>query len=59
MNNVKKVRISKGLSRYKVSKDSGIWYKSLCEIEDNKTDVKLSTLRKIAAAMNCEVSDLV
>lgn len=59
LNNVKKVRISKGLSRYKVSKDSGIWYKSLCEIEDNKTDVKLSTLRKIAAAMNCEVSDLV
>jgi DNA-binding Xre family transcriptional regulator len=37
----------------------GEWYKSLCEIEDNKTDVKLSTLRKIAAAMNCEVSDLV
>jgi transcriptional regulator with XRE-family HTH domain len=58
MNKIKQIREQKGLSRYQVSKSSGVWYKNLRDIENGK-DVTLSTLRKIAAAMNCEVSDLV
>ena len=58
MNKIKQIREQKGLSRSQVSKESGVWYKNLIDIENGK-DVTLSTLRKIAAAMNCEVSDLV
>jgi DNA-binding Xre family transcriptional regulator len=58
MNKIKQIREQKGLSRNQVSKASGVWYKNLIDIENGK-DVTLSTLRKIAAAMNCEVSDLV
>ena len=58
MNKIKQIREQKGLSRSQVSKASGVWYKNLIDIEIGK-DVTLSTLRKIAAAMNCEVSDLV
>ncbi|WP_419039117.1 helix-turn-helix transcriptional regulator [Phascolarctobacterium faecium] len=58
MNKIKQIREQKGLSRYQVAKVSGVWYKNLIDIENGK-DVTLSTLRKIAAAMNCEVSDLV
>lgn len=58
MNKIKQIREQKGLSRSQVSKVSGVWYKNLIDIENGK-DVTLSTLRKIAAAMDCEVSDLV
>lgn len=58
MNKIKQIREQKGLSRYQVAKVSGAWYKNLIDIENGK-DVTLSTLRKIAAAMDCEVSDLV
>lgn len=58
MNKIKQIREQKGLSRYQVAKVSGVWYKNLIDIENGK-DVTLSTLRKIAAAMNCEVSELV
>lgn len=58
MNKIKQIREQKGLSRYQVAKVSGVWYKNLIDIENGK-DVTLSTLRKIAAAMDCEVSDLV
>ncbi len=58
MNKIKQIREQKGLSRYQVAKASGVWYKNLRDIENGK-GVTLSTLRKIAAAMNCEVSDLV
>ena len=58
MNKIKQIREQKSLSRYQVAKVSGVWYKNLIDIENGK-DVTLSTLRKIAAAMDCEVSDLV
>ena len=58
MNKIKQIREQKGLSRYQVAKVRGVWYKNLIDIENGK-DVTLSTLRKIAAAMDCEVSDLV
>ena len=58
MNKIKQIREQKGLSRNQVANTSGVWYKNLYDIENGK-NVTLSTLRKIAAAMNCEVSDLV
>lgn len=58
MNKVKQIREQKGLTKIQVSKASGVCYKNLLDIENGR-DVRLSTLRKIAAAMNCEVSDLV
>lgn len=58
MNKIKQIRESKGLSRYEVSKKSGVWYKNLRDIEEGK-DVTLSTLRKIAAAIDCNASELI
>lgn len=58
MEKVKQVRLEKKISLYRISKETGITYSALFKIEQGG-DVKLSTLRKIAAAMNCKISDIV
>lgn len=47
----------KGVTRYEVSKRSGVAYRTLLLIERGG-DVKLSTLVKIANALNVEVKEL-
>ena len=57
MNKVKEVRKKLGVSRYRLSEDTGISYKALTAIE-NGGDVKLSTLNKIAVALDVVVKEL-
>ena len=57
MNKVKEVRKKLGVSRYRLSEDTGISYKALTAIE-NGGDVKLSTLNKIAIALDVVVKEL-
>lgn len=57
-NNVKKVRQQKGKSLYWLAKNTGLAYRNLWDVEHG-TDVKLSTLYRIAEALQCEVADLI
>jgi DNA-binding Xre family transcriptional regulator len=54
---VKKVRTEKHISKYMLSKLTGITRPALTKIE-NGGDVKLSTLHKIAEALDVDVVDL-
>ena len=54
--NLQKVRDEKGVSRYKLAKDTGITYKSLWKIE-NGGDAKISNLVVIANVLKCSVKD--
>lgn len=49
----------KGLSDNQVSKRSGITRQQIYAFRHGRTDPKLSTLRRIAAALGCKVSELV
>lgn len=55
---LKAVRLEKKLTLAEVSRRSGVAYKALWDIERGG-DVKLSTLRRIAKAMDCKVSEIV
>ena len=57
-NKVKDMRMKKGISLYRLAKDSGLAYRNLWDVEHG-SDVKLSTLYKIAEVLECNVSDLV
>lgn len=58
MNKIKQVRIKKNMTRYRLAKDADLDYSTLRKVESGG-DVKLSTLRKIAAALGVDVKDLV
>lgn len=55
--NIKRSRLEANLSLEDAALDAGISSKWLGEIENGKTDPKLSTLQKIAKAVKKEVSD--
>ena len=57
MLNVKKVRTEKHISKYMLSKLTGITRSALTAVEAGG-DVKLSTLYKIAEALGVDVVDL-
>lgn len=57
-NNVKKLRQQKGKSLYWLAKNTGLAYRNLWDVEHG-SDVKLSTLYRIAEALQCEVTDLI
>lgn len=54
---VKQIREEKGLSKYRVCKDSGVAYTSYDAIEKGK-DPRVSTLYKIAKAMGVDIKEL-
>ena len=58
MNLVRQVRESKQMSRYRLASISGLAYSLIFRIE-NGSDVHLSTLEKLAVALNVDVKDLV
>jgi len=55
---IKRVREEKGISRYRLAKDSGISYSHLTAIEDNKHSPSLEVVRKIASGLGVTVSEL-
>lgn len=57
MNNLKNVMKAKRVTKYQLSKITGISYPTLMAIEKGG-DVKLSTLAKIANALGIKVKEL-
>lgn len=57
-NNIKQVRQQKGKSLYWLAKNTGLAYRNLWDVEHG-ADVKLSTLCRIAEALQCEVIYLI
>lgn len=59
MNNIRYYRLHKKISKYMLVKQTGLTYKTISNAEDCCTDVKISTLRRIADALGVGVEDLV
>lgn len=55
---IKKVRLAKGLSQKEVVLGANIEKAQFSRIENNKTDPSFSTIEKIANAMGCTMSEL-
>ena len=58
MTKIKEMRVLRGMSLYKLAQITGFSYSTLWHIEKGG-DARLSTLKKIAEALGCKVSDLV
>lgn len=58
MTKIEEIRIAKGFSRYRLSKITGLSYITISAIE-NGGDVRLSSLSKIAKALDVKVSELI
>lgn len=57
---IKKIRLEKGLSLYKLSKITGLNRPYLTQLENNKKfNPSLATMYKIAHALDCKIDDLV
>lgn len=52
------LRRGKGWSRYRLSVESGVQQNCIADIEVGKRDPRLSTLIKLADALECTLSDL-
>ena len=56
--NLKKIRKAMNISQMDFAADCGISTEILSLLEREKTDPRLSTLQKIAAYVDCDVTDL-
>ena len=56
--NLKKIRKAMNISQIDFAADCGISTEVLSLLEREKTDPRLSTLQKIAAYVDCDVSEL-
>jgi transcriptional regulator with XRE-family HTH domain len=56
---LRRLRQKKGLTWYRLAKLSGITKEGLAKLERPRSDPKLSTLRKLAAALGVTVEELV
>lgn len=54
---LKQIRLAKGISKYRIAKETGMQYKSIDAVEKGG-DLRVSTLRKIAKALNVDVKEL-
>lgn len=57
MYKIRQIREQLGLSKYEICKRTGITFHTVLKIE-NGADTRVSTLAKIAEALNVEVKDL-
>jgi transcriptional regulator with XRE-family HTH domain len=55
---IKKVRLAKGLSQKEVVMGAGIDKAQFSRIENDKIDPSFSTIEKIAKAMGCSIAEL-
>ena len=55
--NIKRIRMSKGLSLRKLALMADVSNGTLSYIENNKTNASVGTLKKLAAAMKCNQAD--
>jgi transcriptional regulator with XRE-family HTH domain len=56
--NIKKIRMAKGLSQKEVTIDAGLDTAQYSRIENGKTDPSVTTLERIAKAMNISLAEL-
>jgi len=56
--NVKALRLRKGLTQSQLANASGMQLTQVSRIENNDTDPKASTLNKIIAALGCTANDI-
>lgn len=54
---LKELREAKGISKYKLAKKAGLQYRTIPAIEKG-SDVKLSTLKRLADVLQISVKDL-
>lgn len=52
---IKEIRESKGISKYEVSKKSGVVISNLTRIEAGKYSVGFDILQRIAEALGCKI----
>ncbi len=58
--NLRKIRESKGMTQGELAEKSGISRITICRIEnETQKDLLVGNLNKLAAALDCEVSDLI
>jgi len=56
--NIKRIRMTKGLSQKEVTINAGLDTAQYSRIENGKTDPSVTTLERIAKAMNVSLADL-
>jgi transcriptional regulator with XRE-family HTH domain len=56
--NIKKIRMAKGLSQKEVTISAGLDADQYSRIENGKTDPSVTTLERIAKAMNVSLAEL-
>jgi transcriptional regulator with XRE-family HTH domain len=55
---LKALRVSRGWTRYRLGKQSGLTPEGVANLEEPGSDPKLSTLHKLAAAFGIDVAEL-
>lgn len=55
---LKEIRLAKGISKYRIAKETGMQYQSIDAVEKGG-DLRVSTLLKIAKVLNVKVKDLI
>lgn len=58
-NNIKKIRYAKGITQTSLAKAIHLSRQYVCDLENGKRATKRETLTKIAAVLECNVSDLI
>ena len=61
-NNIKKLRLEKGISRKELAELSGVHYNKISDYENNYTNIEnvtLGNLYRIANALDCTIDDLI
>jgi transcriptional regulator with XRE-family HTH domain len=56
--NVRKLRVSRGLSQERLAFEAGLERVSISQLERKQVNLGLDSLGKIAAALECKISEL-
>lgn len=56
---LKAMRLKRGITQAELAKMVGISQPSLCNIENGKINPTINTLRKLAKALECNISELI
>ena len=58
MKNLKKIRLRKGLTQAELASKVGVLNTTICNYESGFREPNLETLKKLAAALECTVDEL-
>lgn len=57
--NLKQIRMARQLNQSETARRAGLSQSLVCRVENGLIDPPLSTLRRLAQALNCSVAELV